>query len=97
MKKENDNSTTDKAMQYEPLLCPVCGAKPDVNFESSVKQPFAHYKPMVGMLIYGPYSSEKEVKCQTDEFIHFEFADGENRLVKLGCDFDKMNGEIMPG
>ena len=96
MIKKSETSEHGKAMQYEPLLCPVCGAKTDVNFESSVEQPFAHYNPMVGMLIYGPYSLQKEVKCQTDEFIHFEFADGENRLVKLGCDFDKMNGEEMP-
>ena len=80
-------------MKDKPLLCPICKEKIDVNIESSVDQPFAHYNPMIGLMIYGPYSSDKEIKCQDDEFIHFKFADGESRLVKLDCDFDKIDGE----
>lgn len=96
MIKKSETSECNKAMKYEPVVCPVCGQKIDCFCESSVKQPFAHYNPMVGMMIYGPYSSEKDVKCQSDEYIHFQFTDGENRLVRLGCDFDKIDGEEMP-
>lgn len=96
MKKETSNLPENEAMQYEPVLCPVCGAKIDCYCESSVEQPFAHYNPMVGMMIYGPYSSDKDVKCQNEKHIHFQFSDGENRLVKLGCETDRIDGDEMP-
>ena len=75
--------------------CPNCKEKVDYYFESSQKEPFIHINPMVGMMMYGPYSSDKDVKCQAKDYIHFVFPDGDSHLVKLGCQFDKVNGEKM--
>lgn len=68
-------------MQY----CPVCNQKVDSYIETDVDTPFTHWNPMLGIDIWGPYSSEKPVVCETNEYVHFTFA-GQDRLVKLGCE-----------
>ena len=71
--------------------CPICKKEIDNYFESSHREPFIHHSPFHGLIIYGPYSAEKEVICQNEDYLHFVFVDGEHRLVKLGVGEDKVS------
>ena len=77
------------------MKCPICNKEIKNYFESSVKEPFTHYHPFIGLHIYGAFSSSKEIICQNDDYIHFQFIDGDERLVKLGCDIDDYGGQLI--
>ena len=64
--------------------CPICGYKVDISFDSPCTEPFAHYYPMSGLLIYGPFSSGKQIICHESGFLHFVINGTEHRLVQLG-------------
>ena len=65
--------------------CPLCGAEVDICYQSSARAPFTAPTPLEGLVIWGPYSSEKRIVCQDQEWVHFVFADGEARLVRLAA------------
>jgi hypothetical protein len=80
------------------MNCPICNKEVGAYYESSHKEPFAHTDPFIGMAIYGPYSSEKHILCQNDEFVHFVFAgrvEETSRLVKLGVKNSITEQEMM--
>lgn len=77
----------------ELKFCPVCGHKIDTYYESEHKEPYVHHNPFIGMMIYSAYSSDKKTICQTADFLHFAFSEGEHRLVKLGCEVNSMSDE----
>ncbi len=63
--------------------CPLCGAKVAVAYQSDSPEPFTSHSPYAGLIMWGPYSAEKQVLCQNERFVHFVFGDGEHRLVRL--------------
>lgn len=70
------------------MECPICKKQVESYYESSVREPFSHYHPLIGLEIYGAFSTEKVILCQNEDYLHFQFVGGEDRLVKLGCDID---------
>lgn len=67
------------------LHCPTCGKKVDDNYQVPETEPFTATNPMLGLQVWGPYSSEKTILCQGRTWVHFKFeADGNERLVQLG-------------
>ena len=65
------------------MKCPKCEKEIEAYFEADTATPFTSKNPYDGLIIWGPYSAQKEVICEVPGFIHFRFADLEDRLVKL--------------
>ena len=63
--------------------CPICGEKVDVYFEIDAAEPFTANDLREGLMVWGPYSADKETICQKGQFVHFKFGDIETRLVKM--------------
>lgn len=73
--------------------CPICGWKVDQSFQSPCTEPFTHYDPMEGLMIYGPFSSGKQIICHEAGFLHFVINGAEHRLVQLGVTTDENKEE----
>lgn len=73
--------------------CPICGWKVDQSFQSPCTEPFTHYDPMEGLMIYGPFSSGKQIICHEAGFLHFVINGAEHRLVQLGVEVKEPEGE----
>ena len=74
------------------MNCPMCAQKADTYFES--RHPaFEHTCPHVSLVLYGAFSSETEIMCISDDYIHFEFEYPvhEHRLIKLNCENDNLD------
>lgn len=67
--------------------CPICSKEVHSFYISLIKEAFVHTNPFLGLEIYGPYDLQKNVICQNNDWVHFTFPSGENRLVKLGLTF----------
>ena len=74
----------DKKMKNR--TCPLCSKQIDEYFETEVTKPWTHYHPYLGLEIWGPIDAGKQTLCENEEFIHFQFASGAHRLVKMGVD-----------
>ena len=66
----------------EIVYCPICHEKIDVAFQGDTSEPFTSNSPYYGLVIWGPYSAEKVVKCNSRGWVHFVIGD-EERVVKL--------------
>lgn len=51
-------------------------------FEVRGSGPYTAVEPMEGLLAYGAYSVPKRTICTGADFVHFAFADGEERIVR---------------
>lgn len=64
--------------------CPLCGQKVDEAFSTAATEAFTHTDPLIGTLLWGAYSSPKQLLCQDAAFVHFKTGGDRHRLVMLG-------------
>jgi len=65
------------------MECPICKKEVTVFYQAHTNKPFTAYDPEEGLTIWGPYDVPKKVICENERFVHFNFADQEERLVEL--------------
>lgn len=64
------------------MNCPFCGGKINKRYEIHADEAFTAYNPFQGLVVWGPYSAEKEIICEKNGVVHFRIGE-EHRLVKM--------------
>ena len=67
----------------DSMECPICRKDVASFHKANTNKPFTSYDPIEGLTVWGPYSAPKIVLCENKRFVHFQFADTEERLVEL--------------
>ena len=65
------------------MECPICKKQVRFFYKANTDKPFTSYDPMEGLTVWGPYDVSKKVICKNKRFVHFRFADLEERLIEL--------------
>lgn len=69
---------------YLSKPCPLCGKEAEY-VEFTCNGPFTAPAELcyAGLEVWGMYSVPKEIICQSADYVHFVFPDGQERLVKM--------------
>jgi len=76
------------------MNCPICN-KPVANYYESPFKAWQHINAFDGLMIYGPASADKQTVCENENYLHFIFADMQERLVRINYSNAKSPSELI--
>lgn len=76
------------------MNCPICNKAVSAYYESPYPA-WLHANPLEGLMIYGPASADKQTVCENKNYLHFIFADLQERLVRVNYADAKSPSELM--